>query len=251
MQALLIAIQFLTRIPVARNLQWDEESMAASVLYYPLVGLLIGGLLYLCALLLLMSDVSSILSAAIVLLVWVLLTGGLHLDGLADSVDAWAGGYGDRDRTLQIMKDPAAGPMAVVALVLVLLLKFSALTVLLEHDYVVVLIIIPVLGRISVALLFLTTPYVREQGLGSSMAKHFNHATAKIVLVATLVIMLLLFSAQLVVVSVLVSLAVLWGLRSLMMRRIQGMTGDTIGASIEVVEASALLACVITLSTMA
>jgi adenosylcobinamide-GDP ribazoletransferase len=67
------------------------------------------------------------LHAALLLTVWVLLSGGLHLDGLADSADAWLGGFGDRERTLTIMKDPRSGPIAVVVLVLVLLLKFCAL----------------------------------------------------------------------------------------------------------------------------
>lgn len=65
--------------------------------------------------------------AALLLVFWVLATGALHLDGLADSADAWVGGLGDRERTLAIMKDPCCGPAAVVALVVVLLVKFAAL----------------------------------------------------------------------------------------------------------------------------
>ncbi|WP_173644308.1 adenosylcobinamide-GDP ribazoletransferase, partial [Xanthomonas citri] len=74
-----------------------------------------------------------LLGAALLLSAWVWLTGALHLDGLADTTDAWVGGMGERRRTLAIMKDPASGPMAVTAVVLVLLLKCAALASLLAQ----------------------------------------------------------------------------------------------------------------------
>ena len=81
---------------------------------------------------LLLEGASPLLQAALLLALWVALTGALHLDGLADSADAWLGGFGDPARTLEIMKDPRSGPVAVVVLVLLLLLKFSALLVVLQ-----------------------------------------------------------------------------------------------------------------------
>jgi len=68
------------------------------------------------------------------LTIWVGLSGGLHLDGVADCVDGWIGGQGQLDRSLKIMQDPNAGPMAVIALILILLLKFSALSILIESN---------------------------------------------------------------------------------------------------------------------
>lgn len=79
--------------------------------------------------------------------VWVGLSGGLHLDGLADTADAWIGGHADRQRTLEIMKDPRSGPIAVVVLLLVLLLKFAALVVLLGQGAWAGLLLAPWLGR--------------------------------------------------------------------------------------------------------
>lgn len=248
MQALLIAIQFLTRIPVARNLEWRESSVASSVLYYPLVGLLMGVVIYLVSQLLAMLDVPVILASAILLLLWVLLSGGLHLDGLADSADAWAGGYGDKEKTLKIMKDPAAGPLALIVLLLLLLVKFAALSVLLEHEQMISFLVVPVTGRMVVLLLFLTTPYVREQGLGSSMAKHLNSRATIAVLLISVAAMLILFSFKLVLLSLFVSALLLYALRGLMMQRIQGMTGDTIGASIELIEMISLVSIAILLS---
>ncbi len=118
MRGLLAAIGFLTRLPVPAGTFDDERAKSASLAWYPLVGLLLGSLLSVLAWLL--RDTSSFLSAGLVTAAWVALTGALHLDGLADSADAWIGGLGDREKTLTIMKDPRCGPAGVVALVLML-----------------------------------------------------------------------------------------------------------------------------------
>jgi adenosylcobinamide-GDP ribazoletransferase len=107
----------------------------------------------------------------------VLLSGGLHLDGLADSADAWLGGFGDRERTLTIMKDPRSGPIAVVVLVLVLLLKFCALLALLATGQWRRLVDrAPLIGRSSLLAVFLTTRLCAGWGFGSgagrSLAAH-------------------------------------------------------------------------------
>ena len=170
-QPLLIALQFLTRLPVRLPGMPEPAEVGRSLLWYPLVGLLIGGLLL--ALHLLLGSTAALLQAAIVLACWVGLSGGLHLDGLADSADAWVGGYGDRERTLAIMKDPRSGPIAVVVLVLVLLLKFVALVVLLERGAWAALLLAPWLGRALLPLLLMSTPYVRPGGLGALLETEF------------------------------------------------------------------------------
>ncbi|MEK1940892.1 MAG: adenosylcobinamide-GDP ribazoletransferase, partial [Pseudomonas sp.] len=121
MLPLLIAMQFLTSLPVRLPGMPSPEQLGRSLLWYPVVGLLIGLLLY--GLDAVLNGAPVLLHAALILAAWVALSGALHLDGLADSADAWLGGFGDRERTLSIMKDPRSGPIAVVTLVLVLLLK--------------------------------------------------------------------------------------------------------------------------------
>ena len=110
---LLAAVGFLTRIPVPAWAFARPGAQARSLPWYPLVGLLLGVLLL--ALAWCLRGAAPLLAAAIVLSSWVWLTGALHVDGLADSTDAWVGGMGDRARTLAIMKDPTSGPMAVTA----------------------------------------------------------------------------------------------------------------------------------------
>lgn len=102
-----IALQFLSSLPVSLPGMPEPRELGRSLLFYPLVGLLFGLLLWLASLLL--QGTPAPLHAALLLTLWVLLSGALHLDGLADSADAWLGGFGDRERTLQIMKDPRSG----------------------------------------------------------------------------------------------------------------------------------------------
>lgn len=246
MHPFLIALQFLTRLPIRTQGEWQEQKIASSVLYYPLVGALIGALLWFVGNL--FNSFSPVLAAAVLLLLWVLISGGLHLDGLADSADAWAGGYGDKQRSLDIMQDPAAGPFAVVVLVLLLLLKFSALSVIIESKQFYLLMVAPVLGRLSVIVLFLTTPYVRKNGLGDAMAKYFNRRHAYVVTALTVLSSLLVFPSMAFMLAMALSFIALYVLRYLMLQRLDGMTGDTIGASLEITETVALFSLALVFS---
>ncbi len=247
MRSFFIALQFLTRIPVRLNGLPSDQEIGRSLIYYPIVGLLIGGVLTL--LLWCLADVPTLISAVLLLTVWVLLSGGLHLDGLADSADAWAGGLGNRERTLAIMKDPNCGPAGVVSLVLVLLIKFSALHVAIESGNWVVLLLAPLLGRTALPLLFLTTPYVREQGLGTALANHLPRPHLVAVITVVLVSLILLPGSN-ALWLVVVMLSVFTLLRTLMMARLGGTTGDLAGALLEITEASILLTSAVLLLTL-
>lgn len=237
MLPLLIALQFLTSFPLRLPEMPSPQELGRSLLWYPVVGLLIGLLLY--GLHLILQGTPLLLHAALLVAAWVALSGALHLDGLADSADAWLGGFGDRERTLTIMKDPRSGPIAVVTLVLVLLLKFAAVVALVEQQQVSALLLAPWLARGVLPLLFMTTPYVRAGGLGQALADHLPREVLPLVLVAHAVAMLLLgWSALLMLVSGL--LLFIW-LRRRMLDRLGGTTGDTAGAMVELVECATLV----------
>jgi adenosylcobinamide-GDP ribazoletransferase len=204
-------------------------------LFYPLVGLLIGIVLSLLAESL--SAQPAMVAASLLLLVWVVITGALHLDGLADSADAWLGGIGNKARTLSIMKDPAAGPIAVATVVLVLLLKFVMLTVLLTQQNWAALIWSVILARTALPLLFLTTDYVRPQGLGSILKQQQSATYTRRLLLA--VSLIAFFSIGLY--ALLFALAVFLLLRYMMERRLNGFTGDTAGAMVELLETVLLI----------
>ncbi|MEZ3136264.1 adenosylcobinamide-GDP ribazoletransferase [Stutzerimonas kunmingensis] len=237
MLPLLIALQFLTSLPIRLPAMPEPEQQGRSLLYYPVVGLLLGALL--CLAVFVLDGAAPLLQAALLLTLWVALTGALHLDGLADSADAWLGGFGDCERTLQIMKDPRSGPVAVVVLVLLLLLKFAALLALSQAQHYVALLLAPLLGRAALLALFLGTPYVRPNGLGHALATNLPRTWAKGVLLLVAIGCLLFGSSGLIVLALAVVTFLL--ARRAMLRRLGGTTGDTAGALLELVECTVLI----------
>ena len=237
----LYAVRFLTRIPIPFRGQLSAAAIGGSLIYYPVVGALIG--IMLAALAALLHDrLAPVLLAALLVVTWTLITGGLHLDGLADSLDAWAAshGGGGRDKALAVMKDPHIGAIGVVGLISVLLLKFAALDALLAQGGYTGIAIAPLLGRTNILALFLTTRYVRESGLGSTLAAEMPRRGVAAAAALSAVCVLLFFrSAGLL--CLVCAAAVFVGLRAAMLRRIGGMTGDTLGASVEITEVMVLL----------
>ncbi|MBZ0092957.1 MAG: adenosylcobinamide-GDP ribazoletransferase, partial [Sulfuricellaceae bacterium] len=159
---------------------------------------------------------------------------------LADSADAWVGGHGDRQRTLEIMKDPRSGPAAVSAVVLALLLKFAALAALLKGGAAwPALLAAPVLGRAALPALLLSAPYVRHGGLGAAIAGHLPKPAAVVLLLLTAAGICFLADGW---KALLAAAVLLFLLRCACLARLGGITGDTLGAAVELTEAGALLA---------
>ncbi|WP_426417879.1 adenosylcobinamide-GDP ribazoletransferase [Aestuariirhabdus sp. LZHN29] len=248
LDSLKLALQFLTRIPINGIDRVSERAVGRALLWYPVVGLLYGVVLVSIAVLLdhllpmSVSVTESFVVSALVLLIWAMLSGALHLDGLGDSADAWLGG-GDRERTIAIMKDTHAGTGALVAVALVLLLKLTALQHLLLNQQYVALLIAPLWARTSMLLLFATTPYVRPTGLGGCFSSHCRGGELWGISLIVLVGCLGLFGLQAGLLLIAVTV-VFWACRRLMLIRIGGTTGDTAGALIEVIETTVLVAAV-------
>jgi adenosylcobinamide-GDP ribazoletransferase len=241
MTAFWIALQFLTVLPINLKTLPSAKQNGQAILFYPFVGLLIGLILFGVSLILVKLPI--LLIASIILVLWIWLTGGLHLDGLADTADAWVGGFGDPERTLKIMKDPSCGPIGVLSLVVVCLLKFAALYVLLEQHLNAFLILVPMLGRSVPLFLFLTTAYVRDKGLGRSITDFIPKKLTWTFFVIT--IALLCMFKWLGLVTFICFIAVLFYLRALFIKRIGGITGDTVGAAIELIETGLMLSFVV------
>lgn len=250
MRLLCAAIRFLSRLPCPDPGELSAPERGRSALFYPLVGLLMGGLLLALAWGLSGLGVierAPLLAAALVLTLWVWSSGALHLDGLADTVDAWVGGLGDRERTLAIMKDPTSGPMAVAALVLVLLIKLAAIEALLRQGQSGCLLVIPLLGRVQLVALLLTTPYVRPGGMAADQVAWIPRRTAWITLIGSALIPPLLFGLPGLVLAALAA-AVLWWIRRALLVRLGGFTGDGAGALVELGETLLVLAAALVLA---
>jgi len=239
LRALLLALQFLTVLPLPVRWQPQPQDWGRSVFFFPWVGFIVG--LLLCAVYAALWRIASAEVLAILLLTfWVLLTGALHLDGLADVADAWLGGLGDRERTLQLMKDPHSGAIAIVVVVLTLLLKYAALTALVANQAWPALLLSPLLGRSAMVVLLLTTPYVRPAGIGAAHAQ-FMPRRACVLMLCIIALGLALLPGLAGVYLLLGTGLVLLGWRRLLLARLGGITGDTLGALCEWVEALVLL----------
>lgn len=244
MKGFLTALQFLTIIKVREDPGLTGEQLGSSMAYFPLVGLVIG--LVLAGVRIGASHVlPPALTDTLVIIVLVVMTGALHLDGFADTVDGLAGGK-DRGRILAIMKDSRIGSFAVIGLILLLLMKVFALMEVPASMKTATLIVVPVMGRWSTVQLAAMVPYARS-GYGTAQA--FVGFTGKLeYLVASLMTALIVVGLLLMkgVVILAIAAALTFGIGYFFKRRIGGVTGDILGATCELVEVITLiLVCVL------
>jgi len=246
----LAAIQFLLITPAFIRRPFTPQEMGKSVGFYPLVGTLLGGILFGVDCLIERLGAGdapllpSLVRAALILALWIILTGALHLDGFLDALDGLLGGSTSEQR-LEIMRDEKVGAYALAGGVLMLLVKFSALSALTERP--VGLLLTPTLGRWAVAVAVVACPYARPRGLGRD-AK--DHATWRQALLATLsafavTALLAWHSHSWVAPTAMVAAALaVWGGAVFALRRVPGLTGDIYGALNEMVEMVVLLVLV-------
>ena len=245
LRAMLLAVQFLSQLPVPVRFVPQGRDQGRAVACFPLVGLLIGGLLGLLGMAL-MERLPVAAAAAALLGCWLLLTGYLHLDGLADSADAWWAAGRDRRKSLEVLQDPHCGVAGATTIGIALLLKYGACWALLDHHQPWLLLWPPLLARAALALVMTTSIYLRPEGLGADMIRHAP-------VLATWLLSSLALSAAilqpLALGALLAVIAVAAGLRLVLHRWLGGVTGDGLGAMLEILEISALYALVLTLGT--
>ena len=226
------AIRFLTIVPVPGA----HVAVGESAVFFPLVGLALGGVLVVVD-----HGLAAIAPVAVRSVVLVALlaiaTGGLHLDGLADSADALL--TRDRDRALAIMRDSATGAFGVVAVVLVLLLKARSIDALPDDGRTAALLIAPMLARWAMVVLAFGSHAARTEGLGFAMVGSMTFREFGIATVAALWVALAWTAAR-GLTAVIVLAATTIGCRILAHRKLGGVTGDLLGALAEVAEALVL-----------
>jgi adenosylcobinamide-GDP ribazoletransferase len=234
MRGLILAIQFLTRLPTPQLRDLDAANPPRSAHWFPLVGLLIGVLL--TAALWLGSRIDPWLGALLTLLLWVWITGALHLDGLADMSDALGASHRDRERFLTVLADPHLGTFGAVSLVLQLAFKLIVLMLLARSGQYWAVLLMPAWARWGV-LVWARLPSLKP-GLGERLSGQIRPRA--IWLWGTALIVPSLCFPLLCGVPLLV---LLW--RRFLLRRLGGMTGDLLGAGVELTESAALLLCLV------
>lgn len=258
---ILAAFQFLSRIPIKTELDFSPELLRRSVNYYPLVGTVIGLVVWAGATLSVWA-LPTFPAAVITLILWVWMTGGLHLDGWMDSADALLS-YRSREKMLEIMKDSRVGAMGVLACVLLLLLKVSLITSLLELGTLstgAALLTAPVWSRWFMGWAMHSWPMARN---GEGLAVRFHGVSSKDTILSALLALILSATGMFLAFSIdwsgahwvplvlyfvlhpLITFGVGTLIARVMSSRLGGLTGDTYGALNEGLEVVLLLLAVL------
>jgi adenosylcobinamide-GDP ribazoletransferase len=238
MRRYLIALQFLTILPVPSPKHCEADDLGRSTAWFPLVGLTIGGLLLLADMVF-TPLLPRHLTDALLVSLMALITGALHLDGVADVCDGLAA-QGNKDRFLAVMKDPRVGAVGVVGLVLLLLLKYAALLAIPLDLKRPVLLLVPALARFTQVLIMTRAHAARADGLGVCFLAGIT--SAQLVLATACIVPLAWLLGHTAGAAALGS-TILWGIavKSYFTRRLGGISGDIVGFSGEIAEVLSLI----------
>ncbi|MDD3655462.1 MAG: adenosylcobinamide-GDP ribazoletransferase [Atribacterota bacterium] len=254
----LLALSFLTVLPVSLpyfrkefvDQEVIKEDLSKASIFFPLVGLLMGGILFTIYWLLKLIDLPVHLEAGFILAVWVVLSGGLHLEGLADMIDGFFGGQ-NKENIISIMKDGSIGAKGAIALIILILLKYLLLISLAETVKGVSLLLAPMMGRWAMVL----TAYLGKPASSSNtLTKMFtNYLGKKELVVSTLFTVgfnFLILSPSFIyhaLVLLIITGCITGSLIAYSNRKIQGICGDVIGAINEISELVVLLVSFLTI----
>ncbi len=218
-----LAVSMLTNIPFFRVHSFNKGINGYAVMFYPLIGFLLGAILW-GIYSLLSGHLASTHVGIIIFTLWVVLTGGLHLDGFSDTID---GLFVPRERAIEVMKDPNTGGMGMIFSVTFLILKASTLSVF-EAFYLLPIVLM--LSRFNAVLAIYLFPYISQNGMGALAKEEFNGTQLSIALIY--VTLISIFSFSLLVISLLT----LFFIKLFFMKRYGGFSGDIYGFTIEVTE---------------
>ena len=243
MRRLILAVQFCTIVPVSTVGRVADDDLRSSVLFYPVVGALLGTALY-GALDALRAVLPPAPAAGVALALYTVLTGGLHADGLMDVMDA-VGSRRPREQALEIMRDSRVGALGSMAGTLLFIGKFSALQALPVRPLYPFLLV-PAASRLGMVFAMNLAPYARaDAGLGGVFARQIPRTV--VWGAASITVLLGLFAAPVALALSLPALAFLsaWAAAALAQRRFGGMTGDLYGALNELLEWAGWLLCLV------
>ena len=239
MRLLLIAFQFLTIIPLPFQFRCEKEDLGRSTAFFPFVGLVIGGVLVGVDLLI-SPWLARPLCDVLLITLLALITGALHLDGLADVCDGLAA-RGSRERFLAVMKDSQVGAVGAVGLLLGLLLKWQALAAVAPELKWQALLLFPALARFGQVLTMTGARRARQDGLGAAIAQGTGAAALSVALLTSVTVSFYLLGFRAIVPLAALCLLTFAG-RIFFQRKLGGLTGDTIGCISELNEIAVLVA---------
>jgi len=238
----LLALKFLTSIPILRRREVSPQELGRSIAYFPAIGIIIGlllaGLNWLLTFILPPAVVNVLLVTFLVVI-----TGALHLDGLVDTCDGIAGHKPVEER-LKVMHDSRAGGFGIIGACCLLLVKFIALNSVPEDMKMATLILMPTLSRWIVVWAVFAYPYARKTGLGKIFKEEANLKRFILATLTALAVALVLGQLYGFIIMLLIWL-ITWAVAAYLKRKFTGLTGDTYGAINEVAEVSVLILIII------
>lgn len=235
MKGLILAVQFLTRLPTPQVADFKPSDLAEAAIWFPAVGLLVGAIVGIGCWA--GAQIDPWLGALLGLVAWVWVTGGLHLDGLGDSADALGAAHRDPERFLGVLKDPHVGSFAVLAIALQLIAKLVLLMLLGSNAGWAFMPLVCAWARFGPLMWTLTLP-----ALAPGSAERFGWTLQPRHALAWAAVLTL---PALWVPALLAAPAAIVGWRLYLKRRLGGQTGDLLGAGVELVESAVLLALVV------
>jgi len=233
MRKLLSALQFLTIIPV-RIKKVSDKDIAGSIAWFPAIGLVLGLILAAAANLGRHTGFPDLAMSAILIMLLTVITGGIHLDGLADLSDALGSGKG-KDEMLAIMRDSRIGSMGAIAIAGCLILKIAFLFSIPANNQFKSIILMCVVSRWAMVLSMYASPYARKEG----KAKSFIAGINSIILgAATLSAIIFCFMSYQITGLIVIGItgALVYAAGKYLTKKLGGITGDTIGAVCEISE---------------
>lgn len=234
LESIVVAFQFLTRLYLPINVEWDTTNLRRSLMWFGLVGAFIGVILAGAMTLFNRFDLIPAVSAIIILIIWIFITGGMHIDGISDMADGFFS-MRDKEKTLEIMKDSHVGAFGVITIVFLLLIKFEMLKefIIIEKN-VWFLILPPTIARIAAGLVLSFYETTKKSGLGYTFHSSDPRIFWAIGFVVTLIISSILNIKSLIFIGIAIlasNLMALWA-----KKKIGGLNGDIYGAIVETVE---------------
>ncbi|WML35986.1 adenosylcobinamide-GDP ribazoletransferase [Clostridium sp. OS1-26] len=234
----LLMIQFLTRIPVNISLPCEKDDFRRASIFFPVIGLVVGGIQW--GVYKLLTNIIPINTVIIIILiVGVIVTGAIHIDGLGDTCDGFFAFKGS-DRIIEIMKDSRIGTYACIAIVMDLLLKYTLFSFIVPK-FSIALIAAPMISRCSVLFLGFKGKTAKSTGTGNFFIGNVGIVQFIIGLIITVGVLSLLMTPRYIVILLIAALALSFAFNLFCEKRIGGLTGDTLGANNELVEILTLI----------
>lgn len=236
-KGLILALNFLTIAPLGVKEKATKEELSYSIPFYPIAGLLIGGILYVFYLFI-DRIFPQFVSDALVLFLWITITGALHLDGLADTVDGLYAGR-TRDEILRIMRDPHTGAIGTTGVLLCLILKFAGIHSLPQEIKPGSLLLVPAIARAIIIIPAYFLPYAREEGTGHDFV---NGVRKQHLIVACIFFILFVLPFGIKGILLIVTNGIFALLFTIYLKkRLNGITGDCLGFLCESSEVLSLI----------